>query len=94
MTTVIDNKGTELTIIGCGRCSACKTIKPADQFYRDGTRSSGLSSRCKECDAARMRLPSKRAERFIVTQLFALIESHPEPRYRRLIRSTVKSLAA
>ena len=36
-------------IIKMSRCYVCKTQKPADEFYRDTSRSSGVMSRCRKC---------------------------------------------
>lgn len=37
------------------RCPRCETVKPAEAFYTDPSKASGLSSRCKECDRAKGR---------------------------------------
>lgn len=89
MTKLHDANGKVLTAHGCGRCSACNTIQPAGNFYKDSTRSCGLSSRCKTCDKARMQtIP----ERGIVRDLKALMARHP--RYKSLVMSAAVSLAA
>ena len=64
-------KNTELKLVGCGRCSTCQSIKPAAQFYKDCTRTSGLSSRCKTCEAKRG------ANRVMVRDLKAVVRKHP-----------------
>ena len=64
-------KNTELTLDGCGRCSTCQTIKPAAQFHKDRTRTSGLSSRCKTCESRR------RTDPVMVRDLKAVVKKHP-----------------
>lgn len=34
---------------GLRKCGNCKSIKPTELFYKDSTRASGVSSKCKEC---------------------------------------------
>jgi len=46
-------KDTHLRLDGCSRCSSCHTIYPLDRFYTDASRPSGVSSRCKVCEAER-----------------------------------------
>lgn len=50
------------------RCSICRTIKPAKEFYMDRSRHNGLGSRCKEChyfigQYANKRISENKAER-------------------------------
>ena len=64
-------KNTKLKLDGCGRCSGCRSIKPATEFYGDCTRTSGLSSRCKTCESKRG------ANRVMVRDLKAVVKKHP-----------------
>ena len=36
------------------QCMVCHEVKPGTEFYRNRCRASGLQSRCKACDAARV----------------------------------------
>ena len=77
MTKLMHSK---LTLDGCGRCSRCQSIKPAAQFHKDCTRTSGLTSRCKDCDANRAstkRAEQRRAKRVMVRDLKAVVKKHP-----------------
>lgn len=88
-------QNTKLTLDGCGRCSTCRSIKPATEFYRDCSRSNGLTSRCKLCEAERasLRRAKKRiAKRIMVRDLKAVIKKHPA--LRELIVWTGERLAA
>lgn len=88
-TALTDAAGKELKPVGCGRCSACNTIQPRENFYADKSRSTGLSSRCKSCDKQRLgTIP----ERGIVRDLKNLMVRHP--RYRELLESMAGQLAA
>ncbi|MCH8135625.1 MAG: hypothetical protein IIB77_06575 [Proteobacteria bacterium] len=82
-------KGTALKLHGCARCSACQTVRPASDFYKDASRSNGLSSRCRSCDQARMRSIPLRS---LARELRELAARHPA--YRTLIAETAASLAA
>lgn len=44
---------TEQTSTGEQSCHVCHTVKPRDAFYKDASRSSGRSSRCKDCQNKR-----------------------------------------
>ena len=37
------------------RCSTCQKDKGVSHFYRDASRSTGVSSRCRECERAKLR---------------------------------------
>ena len=90
MIKLTDSHGRAVTTIGCGRCSVCKTIQPAENFYADKYRSSGLSSRCKACD--RKRLTETLPEQSMVRDLKELMARHPS--YRPMIESIADALAA
>ncbi len=88
-------QNTKLTLDGCARCSTCQSIKPAAQFYKDCTRTSGVSSRCKLCEADRSSLKRalrRRDKRLMVRDLRAVVRKHPA--LAELIMWTGQRLAA
>ena len=88
-------RNTNLTLDGCARCSACQSIKPTKQFYKDCTRTTGLSSRCKPCEAERasMRRAMKRIDkRLMARELKAMARKHPA--IKELVMWTGERLAA
>lgn len=87
--TLTDTAGKVLRTHGCGRCSACNTIQPRENFYADKTRSTGLSSRCKACDKKRLEtIPARN----LTADLKALMARHPA--FRPVLESMANSLAA
>ncbi len=63
------------------RCSACRTLKPAADFYRCCTNSSGLSGKCKACILSDKK-PYKPRDR----EEFLRKARERAPRYRNKIR--------
>ncbi len=80
MTTRLKN--TNLRLNGCGRCSTCQTIRPASEFHKDRTRTSGLSSRCRACETKRS------ADRTMVRELIVIVKKNPS--YASLILRTAE----
>jgi len=89
MTTLTDRCGNALAISGCGRCSSCNTIKPRAEFYKDRGRSTGISSRCRECERKRFRNKTARA---LTNDLRELMARYPT--YRPLIEGMAATIAA
>lgn len=75
-------KNSNLRLNGCGRCSTCQTIRPATDFHKDRTRTSGLSSRCRACETKRS------ADRTVVRELIAIVKRNPT--YAALILRTAQ----
>lgn len=61
-------------------CTVCKTVKPAEGFYRKASDKTGLASACKACRSAQDKLwgqtPEGRAKNYINQKLWR--EQNPE----------------
>ena len=89
-------QNTKLKLDGCSRCSGCQTVKPVSQFYKDCTRPTGVSSRCKLCESERAslrRAKARAAEQQLLAEELAEI-AHRHPSVRELVLWTGVRLAA
>ena len=81
--------GTTVAVQGVHNCCSCKTLKPASELYKDASRRTGISSRCKPCSQARMRaIPALQ----LMKTLKAMGEKNPV--VRDIIRTTARQLGA
>jgi hypothetical protein len=82
--------GATITLDGCGRCSTCASIKPEAEFYKDRSRSSGISSRCISCETARTQTRTQKHS--LMNELKDLAAKHPF--YRDVLHGATARLAA
>lgn len=75
---------------GVAKCSACQTIKPEIEFYRDFSRHNNCSSRCRDCERVRQRELYKQV--FLKRELEALVDLNPA--YRDVLVRIAEKVAA